>query len=195
MRLDNYLVSYFHVLMFIFFFINFWIFLIILIIWVPHFLNIESDTEYEFEFFSSDFYAVENKYLEYDIDDEFTYIMMNEEFYLIWNCKFYFDTYGGNFLLDFLDFVEIDLYHINSLKNFKYIYESLDIYNDNKKEQELNLESDYFLYYFNDDYFGDLNYSYLINNLNSCLYEFILNIHNLEKLKFKKRWYFFINNI
>jgi hypothetical protein len=67
------------------------------------------------------------KHLDYDIDDEMLYTLMHEEFYLISNCRFFFDLYGGEQLLDYIDFIDVDIYKVNDKRNFKYIYININI--------------------------------------------------------------------
>jgi hypothetical protein len=55
---------------------------------------------------------------------------MYQEFYVLANCKFQFEIYGGNTTLDHIDFLNFIIYNINDNRNYKYIYDSLMYYKD-----------------------------------------------------------------
>jgi hypothetical protein len=184
MEFDNYKFIYFNILLFIFVLTNnlFW-FIIIVICKSQHYMNLESDTEYEFEHIVSSFdEQIENEYLEYDIDDDELYLGITEEYYLNYNCRFFFDSFGGYHLLDFMDFIDFKIYEFNDIRNYKYIYKNIK-FND----KNIDLESDYMEYYFYEDYYKDYNNLYLIKNLNKDIYNIINNIEDINLINEKQR--------
>ena len=45
----------------------------------------------EFNFLNLDYERFDAKFLEIDIDDQFIYTLVNQEIYLSFNCRFFFD--------------------------------------------------------------------------------------------------------
>jgi len=75
---------------------------------------------------------INSKYLEYEIETGLEYTHQNDEHYLFFNCHFFFIYHGGSQITNFIDFVDIEIYKFDDLKNLKNIYYSLDYIN--KKE-------------------------------------------------------------
>jgi len=194
MRGENYQLIFYNILLIFIFFMNIWIFLFIIVanLQQRHHINLESDTEYEFDFINASKNEIddynENEYLEFDIDNDEFYTLRHEEIYLISNCKFFFDSYGGDLILDFSDFTDIKIYNINNLRNLKYISNKGNSY---EKDIEINDH----LFDFINDYFKDYNtkfYLELLNkedeeNFNKDLYIIVKNNELIEKCNKEKR--------
>lgn len=91
-------------------------------------INYDSISVYEYDFIDIDF--ENSRFAEFDVDDEYLYTLMYQEFYVLANCKFQFEIYGGNTTLDHIDFLNFIIYNINDNRNYKYIYDSLMYYKD-----------------------------------------------------------------
>jgi hypothetical protein len=133
MRLTTYKLMYFNLLL-IFLYLNhiFILFLIILCFFQLHNrIGRYSDIYYELNMVQlNDFINI--KYLEYEVSQRLEYTSENEDFYLFFNCNFFFLFHGGSQITNFTDFVDIEIYKFDNLKNLKNIYYSLDYIN--KKE-------------------------------------------------------------
>lgn len=155
------------------------LFILFFFIKVTYFINMESDNDYIFDYGFIDYEDVGVKYLDYDIDDEFFYTLMHEEYYLISGCRFFFDLYGGEIILDHIDFIDFNIYKINDDRNFKYIYVNIQAYKN-------LLNNDYNELYNMKQFF--------INNNNN-----ILNIKKLDEINdntiYMNNIYNIINNI
>jgi hypothetical protein len=156
MKSIYYSFCYLNILLIIFFFINnIFLFLIILIMRGVFYINLESDIEYEFNFLNLDFERFDAKFLEIDIDDQYLYTLVNQEIYLNYNCRFFFDFYGGVDTLDSLDFLDFTIYNKDNLKNFKYIYSTLFFKNE-YSEDYIFKTNDIMLRMYIDDYYFKL---------------------------------------
>lgn len=109
---------------------NLLLFFLVFISKMTHFTNLESDLIYVFDFGDEDEGDMEDtdSHMDFDIDDEYIYTLMHEESYLIANCRFFFDLYGGETLLDYIDFIDFNIYNINDNRNLKYLYVDLQLY-------------------------------------------------------------------
>jgi len=149
-----------------------------------------SDIYYELDMIQETDYA-NVKHLEYEVLEQGDYIENegNEFDYLFFNCHFFFIFHGGNQLINFKDFIDIEIYKFDNLQNFKNIYCSLnfddfDYINKNEelyKEFLYNLKNNY--NYFNNDYYNHYNYSFLVKNLDKERYYFIKEVKNIELYK------------
>jgi hypothetical protein len=149
---------------------------------MPHLVNLETDIEYEFDFLSFSFDSLDALYVETDIDDEFFYTTLNQEFYLFFNCRFFFDLYGGEQTLDFIDFLDFTIYKINDKKNYKNIYKTFIFLHP------YDQENSYLLYNFNEDFLNDSNISYYLNNINNDdIYNIARSIEAKNKVKLAQR--------
>jgi hypothetical protein len=189
MKLNYYSFFYFNILLIIFLLINnIFLFIIILIMKGVFYVNLESDSEYEFNFLNLDFERFDAKFLEIDIDDQYIYTLLNQENYLSFNCRFFFDFYGGSDTLDFIDFIDFTIYKINDNRNFKnifivnngiintynedYIYKMSDIIN------KMYIDNYYFNLAENDNKQYNIVYNIDLKN----------NIKNKQIYKIKKIW-------
>jgi len=176
---------YFNILLLLFFiFNNYFLFLIIIIFKSSYFINLESDVEYEFEFFNLNYDLTDAKYLEQDIDDEYIYVLLNEEFYLNFNCRFFFDFYGGTQTLDYIDYIDFIIYDTFDMRNLKNIYNFLFFKKFN------NLDNSYILYNFKEDYIKD--YNYIFNNLDINKLNIAQNMEAKDNVKLRQRLFFIL---
>jgi len=133
MRLTTYKLIYFNILL-IFLYINNINILILIILCFFQLNNRISrlaEIYYELDMIQIDD-LINIKYLEYEVYQREEYIYENEEIYLFFNCHFFFIYHGGSHLTNFVDFVDIEIYKFDDLKNLKNIYYALD--HINKKE-------------------------------------------------------------
>ena len=156
MSYKRYKFLYFNLLLLVFvlFFNNVYIALI-LFLWKLMFLfNLYSDTYIEFFHPGklADFYNFDNKYVEADHEDSDFYVMFYQEFYSLCNCRFSFDIFGGTQTLDDSDFIDVSLYL--DRRNFKNVYRNLNF--------KVITKDDYILYHFDND--NILNYRYNYKN-------------------------------
>lgn len=125
---------------------------------LPYLLNLETEIEYEFDYEYINHEDNDTKYLENDIDDEYFYTLIYQEFYILANCKFQFEFYGGNTALDYIDFLDFIIYNIHDARNYKYIYEN-EIYYQKYVEEKINKwENDMVLLSIKNNY-NDNNYN------------------------------------
>jgi hypothetical protein len=85
---------------------------------------------FDFLDFENDEMGTNARHMEFDIDDEITYTLIHEEFYLISNCRFFFYLYGGEQLLDYIYFIYFYIYNIKDKRKFKYIYININIFKE-----------------------------------------------------------------
>jgi len=189
MKLVYYSFFYFNILLIIFFFINnIFLFITILIMKGIFYINLESDSEYEFNFFNLDFERFDAKFLEIDIDDQYIYTLLNQEYYLSVNCRFFFDFYGGSDTLDFVDFIDFSIYKIYDNRNFKNIYIINNGIKNNFNEDYIYKMSDIVNKMYIDNYYFKLSES--DNNQYNIVYNIDLKnkIKNTQINKIKKIW-------
>ena len=120
-------------------------------------------------------------YLDYDTDSNYFFQIFNGEYYLWYNCHFFFFFYGGIHLLNEKDFLDIILYSIFNNHNLKYIYISnfyKFIYSNNY----------YFLYQFNKIYLKRYNLKYNLKFLNKSTYNILNNYDQLNTFNKKKQF-------
>jgi hypothetical protein len=166
------------------------LFILVFLIKMVYFINMESDNDYIFDYGFIDYEDVGVKYLDYDIDDEFFYTLMHEESYLVSSCRFFFDLYGGEMILDHIDFIDFNIYKISDNRNFKYIYVNIQTYknflNNNYNE----------IYNMKQFYINNNNSIFNINKLDEIIdneiyinniYNIINNIENSNIIKYKLR--------
>lgn len=157
MKSIYYSFCYFNILLILFFLINnIILFLIVLIIKGVFYVNLESDIEYEFNFLNLDYERFDAKFLEIDIDDQYLYTLANQEIYLGFNCRFFFDFYGGFDTLDCLDFIDFTIYDKNDLRNFKNVYFIIKFSNEYNNEEYNYKMHDIITRLYIDDYFFKL---------------------------------------
>jgi len=135
MQFNYYRIIYFNFLLLILFCCNqLFLFLIIFLYKLPYLLNMETDLVYQFDIIYTDVNEFDAKYLEYDIDDEYYYTLIYMEYYLYFNCRFFFDVLGGETSLDFIDFLDFTIYKYNDIlykninRNYKNIYSNDIVY-------------------------------------------------------------------
>lgn len=129
---------------------------------------------------------------------------MYQEFYVLANCKFQFEIYGGNTTLDHIDFLNFIIYNTNDNRNYKYIYDSLMYYKDYANNDSnihfilLSLKNNYIynnsnIKYINKikhiEYWEDIKTEDLDNN---NLYNFMSNYELYQKVN--TEYYTQINN-
>lgn len=119
------------------------------------YVNLESDIEYEFNFLNLDYERFDAKFLEIDIDDQYLYVLANQEIYLSFNCRFFFDFYGGGDTLDCLDFVDFTIYNNNDLRNLKNVYSEIK-FNHEYNEEYIYKMQDIISRLYIDNYFFKL---------------------------------------
>lgn len=120
-------------------------------------------------------------YTDYDTDSNFYFKLLKSEHYLWFNCYFFFNFYGGETILNELEFLDIIAYNMFDNRNLKYFYK--DIYYKN----EYNKEDYYYLYQFNNIYIKRYNLKYNLKLLNNDTYNILTNLDNLQKLNNKKK--------
>jgi len=123
-------------------------------------------------------------HVDYDTDSNFHFKLLKSEYYLWFNCYFFFNFNGGEVLLNDLDFLDIISYNMFDLRNFKYVYKNISY-----KETYDNNDS-YFLYQFNDIYLKEYNLKRNLELLNNNTYNILNNLDNLQKLNNKKKKYY-----
>jgi hypothetical protein len=145
-------------------------------------INLYSDTFVEFyhPVKSGDFFSFDNKYVEADHEDPDFYIMFYQEFYLMYNCRFTFDIFGGVDTLDDSDFIDVALYLDE--RNLKNVYKKLNFKFINKNKSFLN--DDIILNYKNK------NITFKYNNLNIYNIEFNTmlkdEVNDVKRIKYIK---------
>lgn len=165
---------------------------------MSHFSNLESDIDYVFDFGSIDEEDTTAKYLDFDIDDEYFYTLIHEEMYLMYNCRFFFDLYGGETILDHIDFIDFNIYNVSDNRNFKNIYLDIKIYKNYLKSNfyELYNIKQYYINNNNENlYIKKIEQLEHLNNNNkelNNLYNMINNQHNINYLKKKQKYEFII---
>lgn len=130
---------------------------------IPYLLNLETDIEYEFDYDYINYEDNDTRYLENDIDDEYLYTLIYQEFYVLANCKFQFEIYGGYSTLDYIDFLDFIIYNINDNRNYKYVYNDIILY---QKYKESNYSYDSKMAVTKDAY---INNNYNIKYINKYL--------------------------
>ena len=143
---------------------------------LPYLLNLETEIEYEFDYDYIDYEDNDTRFLENDIDDEHYYTEVYQEFYLLANCKFQFDIYGGYSILDYIDFLDFTIYNVNNNRNYKYIYNDVIFYkkykNDKSSSTLLIIKDIYINNNYNEKYIKDninkINENEEINELPSA---------------------------
>jgi hypothetical protein len=127
-------------------------------------------------------------YIDYDTDSNLYFRLLKGEYYLWFNCYFFFNFNGGETILNELDFLDIIIYNIFDIRNLKYAYK--DIYYKNKYNK-----NDYFyLYQFNNIYKKRYNLKYNLKLLNKNTYNVLNNSDKLLKLNEKKKYYYIKKN-
>lgn len=191
MRWHYYLLFYIKIIVILcFLFNNLFLLISIFVVKSVFYVNYESDTEYEFFYLNLDHDKFDAKYLEVDIDDQFIYVLSNQENYLFFNCRFFFDFYGGSDNLDFLDFIDFDIYKFNDLRNYKNIYNFLEFKNVYEGEEVYKL-NDLVIQMYNDSYYSNL----LTKDVNVKQASYFSNIvyksEFKNKIKYKQKIYLY----
>ena len=127
-------------------------------------------------------------YTDYDTDSNFYFKLLKGEYYLWFNCYFFFNFNGGETILNELEFLDIIAYNIFDARNLKYSYK--DIFYRN----EYNKEDYFYLYQFNNIYLKRYNLKYNLKLLNKETYNVLNNFDNLQKLNNKKKYYYIKKN-
>lgn len=130
-------------------------------------MNYDSISFYEIDYLDTDFES-NDRFAEFDVDDEYYYTTMYQEFYVLANCKFQFVFYGGKTALDHIDFLDFIIYNTNDNRNYKYIYDNV-MYCENYKEDDINIHS----------VLLSIKHNYVQNNS---------NIKYIEKIKHMNYW-------
>lgn len=136
MDFENYRFFYLNIILCLLLLFNqFYLFCLFFSFKIPYLLNLETEIEYEFDYDYINYEDNDTRYLETDIDDEHLYTLIYQEFYVLANCKFQFEIYGGHSTLDYIDFLDFIIYNINDERNYKYIYNDVILYNKYKNEE------------------------------------------------------------
>jgi hypothetical protein len=123
-------------------------------------------------------------HIDYDTDSNFYFKLLKGEYYLWFNCYFFFNFNGGEVILNELDFLDIIVYNTFDLRNLKYIYRDI-----NYKEEYIK-DDYFFLYQFNDEYIKKYNLKHNLKLLNNNTYNILNNPDNLQKLNNIKKYYY-----
>lgn len=207
MRFDFYRLQYFNLILLLLFLLNQFFLFCLFIHWkYAYVLNKENENEFEFDFFYADWEDIE-LYNEFDIDDEFMYTYVHMENYLLLNCRFSFDYWGGNTTLDNYDFFDLAIYKNTDERNKKYIYEyEYNKYMYQRKTKGPEIEGVYareyakeYEEYINTNnaqkYKSCYNENVYITSKNDLLYNLIKNqdikniIMDKQRYRYKKRMY------
>lgn len=137
--------------------------------------------ELEFDFYEEDLEDEELLYADQDIDSDYVENVETEEDYLIYNCRYWFGTYGGESTL-----ADDDYYIVNNV--YKNIYKSLDYI----KNPNFNIEDKDSTEYINfiEEQKISCNYNFLFNDLSHFKFNIIIHKTYRDKLLFlikKKR--------
>jgi hypothetical protein len=127
-------------------------------------------------------------YIDYDTDANFYFRLLKGEYYLWFNCYFFFNFNGGETILNELDFLDIIIYNMFDIRNLKYAYKDI-IY-----KSEYNKNDYFYLYQFNNIYKKKYNLKYNLKLLNKNTYNILNNVDNLQKLNEKKKYYYIKEN-
>lgn len=164
MDFENYRFFYLNLILCLLLLFNqFYLFCLFFSFKIPYLLNLETDIEYEFDYDYINYEDNDTRYLENDIDDEHLYTLIYQEFYVLANCKFQFEIYGGHSTLDYIDFLDFIIYNINDNRNYKYVYNDIILY---QKYKESNYSYDSKMAVTKDAY---INNNYNIKYINKYL--------------------------
>lgn len=121
-------------------------------------------------------------HVDYDTDSTFYFSLIRGDFYLWYNCNFFFYFHGGNSILNDTDFLDIIVYKVFDYQNFKYSYKN-SFY-----KVLYNNKNYYYLYEFNNIYLKRLNLKYNLNLLNLYTFNILNNSDTADKLNEKKKY-------
>lgn len=129
MQVERYQLFYLNLLLFFLFVSNqFLLFFLILFIAVPYILN---KLWVFYYIFFNNFERYDDGLL-YLFDPDFEimdyYTQMHIETYVLSNCHFDFDLFGGSIVLDSIDFIDFTIYKSLEERNKKYIYDNMLVY-------------------------------------------------------------------
>lgn len=151
------------------------LFLIICIIKITYYINLESIIPYIYNSIHNDLEHEECYVQDQDIDTSYLVNLFNEEVYLIYRCKFFFDFYGGNTTLSIEDYYSL----INFYNN---IYLTLDFWIFKNIEDELFKETFFFI---------NKKKFFLLKDVNNITLQFFNLFHKsnfIEILNSKKKF-------
>lgn len=183
MSLNNLRLLYLNIIMVIFFIFNMHFFFFILLIWrLSYIIRKECIIQQIIESHHRNINSEDQFYHDQDIDHSYWYNMFNEEAYLIYNCRFLFDFYGGTTTLSINSY-----YIINNVYN--------NIYNKLYINKEF-LNDDFINYYFLDKIKFNYNLNFFVENLNYKKFNVINNNENIKLFIYKNKYYKYnkINN-
>jgi len=172
MELNKLKASYLLVLLLIFFYFKIFLaFFILYLIIDAYTVSQENDIEHNYQSFIP---RQVHLFMLFDTDADNEYLgsFIDKDSYAIYNCRFFFDIYGGPKTL-----IDTDYYWNNY--SFLDIRNFINIYNKMSKKRINDVENLYVLYYFKEKYRSNLNkFKYLkFFNKDFCKY-----IDNKEKL-------------
>lgn len=87
-----------------------------------YYANLDCDVQYTYDHHYHDLERDEAFYEEQDVDGDFLLNLQNEEVYLFYNCRFFFDYFGGNTTLELEDYYILDNLY-NNIYNELYLFE------------------------------------------------------------------------
>lgn len=169
-------IIYLNLLMIIFFYFNMPLFIIFIIFiknaYVVWYMSFEQINMSSISLNEEDEWGM---HIDYDTDSTFYFQLWKGEYYLWFNCYFFFYFHGGTTILNELDFLDLILYKIFDLRNLKYSYK------DSYYKVIYNKKAYYFLYEFNKLYLKRYNLKRNIKLLNTNTYNIFANYDNLLK--------------
>jgi hypothetical protein len=123
-------------------------------------------------------------YVDYDTDSNFYFRLLKGEWYLWFNCYFFFNFNGGETIVNELDFLDIIAYNAFDMRNFRYLYRGILF------KQQYDKNDYFFLYQFNNLYIKRYNLKRNLKLLNNNTYNVLNNSSNLDRLYNKKKYYY-----
>jgi len=127
--------------------------------------------ELEFDFYEEEIEDEEFLYADQDVDSDYLDNFETEEDYLIFSCRYWFGSYGGDYAL-----AEDDYYIVNNV--YKNIYKSLD-YNTTFNTEDK--DSPEYINFIEEQKIA-CNYNFLLNDLSHYKYNIITHKTHRDKL-------------
>ena len=113
-------------------------------------------------------------HVDYDTDSNFTFKLLKSEYYLWFNCYFFFSFNGGEALLNDLDCLDIIFYNTFDLRNLKYVYKDISY------KEVYDKDDSFFLY--NSMYLKEYNLKRNLKLLDKNTFNILNNLDNIKKL-------------
>jgi len=122
-------------------------------------------------------------YIDYDTDSNFYFRLLKGEWYLWFNCYFFFNLNGGETIINELDFLDVIAYNAFDKRNLRYLYRRISFKHSYSK-------GDYFfLYQFNNQYTKRHNLKRNLELLGERTYNILNNSDCVDELNNKKKYY------